>query len=169
MRSWQAPRARGFEHPSLPWLPMRVAPARPARHNRAGVFLVRKWITSGDNLLITRAYVSGRRRETLGQGKWITRPRTMLRLCPVVERRDQARWARIVTPWRIWRRKRKRRRVVSTAFCVNRGAVVFCNGPKSSGGTSPQRPRRQPRFVSVPLQAGEACPLGRAVPTRRHR
>jgi hypothetical protein len=48
-------------------------------------------------------------------------------------RRDQARRARIVTRWRNWRRKRKRRRGLSTAFALNRGAGDFCNRPSTRG------------------------------------
>ena len=42
--------------------------------------------------------------------------------------------AEIVTRCGDWRRKRKRRRGLSTAFSLNRGAGHVCNRPKSSGG-----------------------------------
>jgi hypothetical protein len=40
----------------------------------------------------------------------------------------------IVTPVQAVRRKEERRRGGASACSVNRGAAVFCNGPKSSGG-----------------------------------
>ena len=86
------------------------------------------------NHLITRAYGSLWRGETLGENGHIGLSGGMLRLSLVVNQRHWLRKAGIVTPWRNWHKKRKHRRGLSTVFFVNRGAAAFCNGLVNSGG-----------------------------------
>ena len=126
---------------------------------------------SGRNHLITRAYGSLLRGETLGQNGRMGRPGAMLRLSPSNDQRHQREQARIVIPWRNWRRNRKRRRALSTAFCVNRGAAAFCSSPFTSGGGIRTRdlrvmsptsyltalPRGHYRLLQAIISHGHAC------------
>jgi hypothetical protein len=106
---------------------MSLARRRPAQPPRLRAL-------SGDNHLITRAHGSLRWGETLGQNWPIRRPQRMVRLSLVANPRPWPRRARIVTPLRTVRKKRRRRRSWTSAHSVNRGAGAFCNGPKNSGG-----------------------------------
>jgi len=120
------------------WLPMPSVADAPTFVNRWKAVTQRLlaqpprlWTLSGRNHLITRAHGSLRRGETLGENGQIGWPGGRLRLSPPANQRQRPRKARIVTPWRNWRRNRKRRRGLSTACSVNRRAAAFCNGPST--------------------------------------
>ena len=126
---------------------------------------------SGRNLLITRAYGSLSWRETLGQNGQIGRQGATLRLSHVTDQRHGLKWTRIVTSWHNWRRKRKRRRGLSTACFLNHGAGAFRNGPLTSVVLtlfgSPEIANRDTWKVITRPEVANFRPAGYGIETRR--
>jgi len=126
----------GIDHDGVGCWPAATPPTRAdtvTRRSRAQPPRLRA--LSGDNHLITRAYGSLRRGETLGRKGPSRRHGWRERLSLVADQRHRPGRAGIVTPLRTVRKKRERRPLGASAFSVNRGGGAFCNGPKNSGGT----------------------------------
>lgn len=81
-----------------------------------------------DNRPLTPTAVSARQQRLCGHFGADGARCGATRLSRLAHQRQRAVMRAALNPCVNWRRKRKRRRVVSAAFCVNRGAGAFCNG-----------------------------------------